>query len=117
MLAVGVADQDRVDALRHLVGRDVVGRPPRELVDARVEQDDGVAVGQLVVRHAEESENDDVGIARQRTSGSRGHQRLTRGLLVERRIAGLRERGGGQCQRGERGGGNTHERAPFGALL
>jgi len=89
MLAVRMADEDGVHVLRHRLGRDAVRLPPGEQIDPRVEQDDGVAVRQLVVGDAEKAEDEDVGIERTRTAGRGGCERLARGLALEGRIRGL----------------------------
>src|SRR4029078_10386313 len=87
-----------------------VVRPPTWwLVDSRIQQDDVVAVGELIVRHPKESEDDDVGIARERTTRRRWRQRLTCGLFLERRIPGLSECGRTEEEKDECAGSDTHQ--------
>jgi hypothetical protein len=83
VFAMRMPDQNRSDTLRHLLGRDVVGRPPGKLVDASIEKNHVVAIGELVIGDAEKSQDEHIGIDRQWTAGGSRHQRLTCRLPVE----------------------------------
>src|SRR5262249_20945278 len=93
MLAVRLAKQDGGDVLGQLVRSDGVRRTPAQLAKPRIQKDHVVAVRKLVVRDSKEPQDDDVGVLRKGPARRCRDQRLTRGLLVERRIAGLSERG------------------------